>query len=191
MARVLPAGTVGVSFYLANIRSLRTLLWVDGTIIVLVLVAASFALFLGTTINAADAPASFVRGQVVYPVLDLVFVAFALVLGFAGRWRLGPASFLAGGAALTLLVTDLVYFDQLANVTYVPGTVLDAGWALTMLLMSVAATLHASSTRAGSAHDAERQDPLGGHRPAGRPPADLPTIAAGSCTRGRGDPDGG
>ena len=134
-----PLVLLGVAIYLADGRSMRPLLWVDGTIIVLVLVAASFALLLGSVIDAADAPASFVRGQVVYPVLDLCFVAFALVLGFAGRWRLGPAFYLAGGAALTLLVTDLVYFHRLAYETYVPGTVLDAGWALTMLLMSMAA----------------------------------------------------
>ncbi len=134
-----PLVLLGVAIYLADGRSLRPLLWVDGTIIVLVLVAASFALLLGSIIDAADAPATLVRGQVVYPVLDLCFVAFALVLGFAGRWRLGPAFYLAGGAALMLLVTDLVYFHQLAYDTYVAGTLLDAGWAATMLLMSMAA----------------------------------------------------
>ncbi len=133
-----PLVLLAVAVYLADGRSLRPLIWVDGTIVVLVLVAASFALLLGNVIDAADAPAQFVRGQVVYPVLDLCFVAFALVLGFAGRWRLGPAFYLTGGAALTLLVTDLVYFHQLASDTYVAGTVLDAGWAATMLLMSMA-----------------------------------------------------
>ena len=134
-----PLVLLALAFYLADGRSLRPFLWVDGTIIVLVLVAASFALFLNGTIDTANAPPTFVRGQVVYPMLDLGFVALALALAFAGRWRLGPAFYLAGIAALTLLITDLVYFDQLADDTYVAGTLLDAGWAVTMLLMSVAA----------------------------------------------------
>ncbi len=132
---------IAVAIYLGDRRSLRPLVWLDGTIVVLVLIAAGFALLFGGMLNSASAPESFVEGQLVYPLLDLAFVAFALVLAYAGRLRLGPAYYAVSAAAVLLFVVDLVYFNQLATGTYTGGTILDAGWAATWLLMSASAQM--------------------------------------------------
>jgi diguanylate cyclase (GGDEF)-like protein/PAS domain S-box-containing protein len=136
-----PLVLLGVAFYLGDRRSLRPLVWLDGTIVVLVLVAAGFALLFGEMLSSASAPDAFVHGQLAYPLLDLGFVAFALVLGYAGRLRLGPSYYLISAAAVLLFVVDLVYFKQLASDSYTGGTLLDAGWAVTWLMMAGAAQL--------------------------------------------------
>lgn len=136
-----PLVLLGVAFYLGDRRSLRPLVWLDGTIVVLVLIAGGFALLFGEMLSSASAPEAFVKGQLVYPLLDLSFVAFALVLGYAGRLRLGPSYYLISAAALLLFVVDLVYFEQLASDSYTGGTILDAGWAVTWLLMAAGAQL--------------------------------------------------
>ena len=63
------------------------------------------------------------------------------MLGYAGRLRLGPAYLAISAAALLLFVVDLVYFRQLATDSYAGGTLLDAGWAVVMLMMSTGAQL--------------------------------------------------
>ena len=136
-----PLVLIGVCFYLADRRSVRPLVWLDGTIVVLVLVAGGFAVSFGHMLSTASTPASFAEGQLVYPILDLAFLAFALVLGYAGRLRLGPAYYFASAAAIVLFVSDLVYFRQVTTDAYTGGTLLDAGWAVTMLLMAIAAQL--------------------------------------------------
>jgi diguanylate cyclase (GGDEF)-like protein/PAS domain S-box-containing protein len=130
-----------VAVYLGDRRGLRPLVWLDGVIVVLVLIAAGFAALFGDMLSSASAPPEFVDGQLVYPILDLAFVAFALVFAYAGRLRLGPASYAISGAALLLFVVDLVYFNQLATDTYTGGTLLDAGWAATWVLMSAGAQM--------------------------------------------------
>ncbi len=136
-----PLILVAVAVYLGDRRSLRPLVWLDGTIVVLVLIAGGFALLFGDMLSSASAPEHFVEGQLVYPLLDLAFVAFALVLAYAGRLRLGPSYYAISAAAILLFVVDLVYFRQLATDSYSGGTILDAGWAATWVLMSAAAQM--------------------------------------------------
>ena len=136
-----PLVLVAVAFYLGDRRSLRPLVWLDGTIVVLVLIAAGFALLFGDMLSSASAPNEFVDGQLVYPLLDLAFVAFALVLAYAGRLRLGSAYYAISAAAALFFVVDLIYFNQLATNTYTGGTILDAGWAATWLLMAAGAQM--------------------------------------------------
>ena len=136
-----PLILIVVGIYLADRRSLRPLVWLDGTIVVLVLVAGGFALLFGEMLSSASAPDSFVDGQLTYPLVDLAFVAFALVLAYVGRLRLGPAYYAVSAAAVLLFVVDLVYFNQLATDSYTGGTILDAGWAVTWLMMSAAAQM--------------------------------------------------
>jgi diguanylate cyclase (GGDEF)-like protein/PAS domain S-box-containing protein len=134
-----PLVFLGLAFYLLEARSVRPMVWLDGTIVVLVLAAGGFAWILGENVHSASSPA--VVGQLLYPILDLTFVAFALVLGYAGRWRLGSAFIAASAAAILLFVTDTVHFDQIADDRHSPGSLVDCGWAGTMLLMSMAAQL--------------------------------------------------
>ncbi len=136
-----PLILIAVAVYLGDRRSSRPLVWLDGTIVVLVLVAGGFAVLFGEMLSSASAPDSFVEGQLAYPLLDLTFVAFALVVAYAGRVRLGPSFLAVSAAAIVLFVVDLVYFKQLATDTYTGGTVLDAGWAATWLVMSAAAQM--------------------------------------------------
>ncbi len=136
-----PLLLIAVAIYLGDRRTMRPLVWLDGTVIVLVLVAGGFAVLFGDMLSSASAPDSFVNGQLAYPLLDLAFVAFALVLAYVGRLRLGAAYYALSAAAVLLFVVDLVYFNQLVTDTYVDGTVLDAGWAVTWLLISASAQM--------------------------------------------------
>ena len=136
-----PLLLIAVAIYLGDRRTMRPLVWLDGTVIVLVLVAGGFAVLFGEMLSSASAPDSFVNGQLAYPLLDLAFVAFALVLAYVGRLRLGAAYYALSAAAVLLFVVDLVYFNQLVTDTYVDGTVLDAGWAVTWLLISASAQM--------------------------------------------------
>jgi diguanylate cyclase (GGDEF)-like protein/PAS domain S-box-containing protein len=136
-----PLILMAVGLYLANGRSVRPMLWLDGAIMVTVLVGAAFAWFLGEEFRTASSSDTFVAGQVAYPVLDLVFVSFAVVVGYGSRWRLGPGYWAVAGASLLLFMVDLTLFRQLADGTYSPGTILDSGWAANMILISLAAQL--------------------------------------------------
>jgi diguanylate cyclase (GGDEF)-like protein/PAS domain S-box-containing protein len=134
-----PLVFIGVAFYLLEARSLRPMVWLDGTIVVLVLAALGFAWVFGGILD--NESSQLMVGHLLYPMLDLAFLALALVLGYAGRWRLGSAFLAAAAAAILLFVTDLIHFDQLADGRHAPGSLVGCGWAATMLLMSAAAQL--------------------------------------------------
>jgi diguanylate cyclase len=86
---------------------------------------------------------------VAYPLLDIALLAVLGALILVPRQRI-PALYFVGGAALSLLIADLLYALALAGDGYVSGSIADLGW-MAMYGLLAAAVLHPSSKLIGGA----------------------------------------
>jgi diguanylate cyclase len=86
---------------------------------------------------------------VAYPLLDIALLAVLGALILVPRRRI-PTLYLVGGAALSLLLADLLYALALAGEGYVSGSIADLGWLATYGLLATA-VLHPSSKLIGTA----------------------------------------
>ena len=74
-----------------------------------------------------------------YPVGDVILLAFlAAVLALTG-WRPGRTWVLLGGALALSALGDAIYLGLAADGTYIEGTILDAVWPASLLLLAYAA----------------------------------------------------
>ncbi len=129
--------------------------WLDGAIGGLGIAAAAAAAVFAPIVEATGGSALVVATNLAYPLGDLLLVALVvgLVCPTAARidhtWAALALGFVLFGVA------DSVYLFQIAEETYMVGTVLDAGWVLGAAVLASAAwlpeTTHQSEARGWSA----------------------------------------
>jgi diguanylate cyclase (GGDEF)-like protein/PAS domain S-box-containing protein len=118
-------------------RSERLALSLDAAIVTLAIAAVSYELIFNALIDSG-AVTDVVGGQLSYSVLDFgVLVMLALVCA-PSRARVGKAYLVLGAGLLVMLLSDVLVVRGISNGTYVPGTLLDAGWPIAMLLLGLA-----------------------------------------------------
>jgi diguanylate cyclase (GGDEF)-like protein/PAS domain S-box-containing protein len=108
----------------------------DAAIIAAAIAAFGFQLIFHGLIDSGQASA-LVGGSLSYSVLDFgVLVMLALVCG-PSRGRVGGAYLALGAGLLLLLASDIQVVRETANNTYMPGTLLDAGWPAAMMVLAL------------------------------------------------------
>ncbi|MGH2775409.1 MAG: HD domain-containing phosphohydrolase [Actinomycetota bacterium] len=114
-------------------------LWLDGTMGALAAGAIVAAIVFDPLFEVASGNALALATNFAYPVGDLLLISLVVgAIGVSG-WRLdGPWVWLGGGLVL-FAVIDSIYLVQVANETWVPGNVLEAGWPAAMLCVGFAA----------------------------------------------------
>jgi diguanylate cyclase (GGDEF)-like protein/PAS domain S-box-containing protein len=121
-------------------RSDRLAISLDAAIVTLAIAALAYELIFNGLINASVA-SEVVGGQLSYSVLDFgVLVLLALVCA-PSRAKVGKAYIALGAGMLVMLVSDVLVVREISTGTYVPGTLLDAGWPAAMLLLALATRL--------------------------------------------------
>jgi diguanylate cyclase (GGDEF)-like protein/PAS domain S-box-containing protein len=132
-------------------RSDRLAISLDAAIVTLAIAALAYELIFNGLINASVA-SEVVGGQLSYSVLDFgVLVLLALVCA-RSRAKVGKAYIALGAGMLVMLVSDVLVVRGISNGTYVPGTLLDAGWPAAMLLLALATRLDSRLAGAGALH---------------------------------------
>jgi diguanylate cyclase (GGDEF)-like protein/PAS domain S-box-containing protein len=130
-------------------RSDRLAVSLDAAIVTLAIAALAYELIFNGLINAS-VTSEVVDGQLSYSVLDFgVLVLLALVCA-PSRGKVGKAYVALGAGMLVMLGSDVLVVKEISNGTYVPGTLLDAGWPAAMLLLALATRLDSRLARAGA-----------------------------------------
>jgi diguanylate cyclase (GGDEF)-like protein len=123
----------------ARVTKITPSQWLDGAIggVAIAAVAASAAL--GTIVDTTEGELATVATNLAYPLGDLLLLSLVIgVIGVCG-WRPGRAWLFIGLGLVAMAIADGVFLFQSAEGTYVEGTLLDAGWPASALLIAASA----------------------------------------------------
>ncbi len=113
--------------------------WLDGLMASLAVAAIGAAVLLEVVLNQTHGRLLADATNLAYPLGDIVLVAFvAGLFAIAGR-NPGPGWGAIGGALVLTALADSVYLYQSAVGSYTSGTILDALWPASLLLLALAA----------------------------------------------------
>ena len=143
-----PLAYVGL-ILLARVRvpKLTPGVWLDGITAGLAVGALSAAVVLQAVLSTTSGGLAAVATNLAYPLGDLLLLALVIGAFPLTNWRPGRAWLVLGAGLAVIAATDGVYLYQVATDTYVGGTVLDAGWPLSMALLANAAWVKQRSHR--------------------------------------------
>lgn len=136
-----PVAYVGlVMLVKARTAGLRPSFWLDGLIGSLSFGALAATFLVQPILDASgDSPVA-VATSLAYPAGDLLLLNVTLAMLALTRWHPPRDWRLIAGAILVQVATDWVYVYEAAHGTWTSGTLLDAGWLATALLIGYAAT---------------------------------------------------
>jgi diguanylate cyclase (GGDEF)-like protein len=149
-----PAPSVADGFYLAlypalyvavvllgrsRMRAFRTSMWLDGAIGGLAVAAVAAALIFEPVLHSTGGGAAAVATNLAYPLADLLLLGLLAGLLAMTGWRPGRSLGLVALGLAANGVADGVYLYQVANSSYVDGSILDSAWVLSMFLFAAAA----------------------------------------------------
>jgi diguanylate cyclase (GGDEF)-like protein len=125
-------------------------LWLDGLIAALTVAAISAAVVFKAVRASTGGDGAAIATNLAYPLADMLL--FGLVAGVmaAGRKRLDRTWVVLGVGFAVFAVSDSLYLFQIAEETYVTGTLLDMGWLAGAFIVSLAAWQPARSHTAPS-----------------------------------------
>jgi two-component system, cell cycle response regulator len=119
--------------------SFRSSLWLDGAIAALTVAALIATLAFQPIVDATSGGTAEIAVNLAYPVGDLLLLGLVVVVFGLNGWRPDPVWLLIGGGLALTAVADGLYLVQSATDQYVEGTLLDAAWPTSALLLAVAA----------------------------------------------------
>jgi len=151
------ADVLYLSFYPASYTSLlllarsrtdsfRSSLWLDGAIAALTVAALIATLAFQPIVDATSGGAAEIAVNLAYPVGDLLLLGLVVAVFGLNGWRPDPVWLVLGGGLALTAVSDGLYVVQSATDSYVKGTLLDAAWPVSALLVAVAAWQPARKT---------------------------------------------
>jgi len=121
------------------VTSFRTSLWLDGVIAGLAVAAATAALVFQPILDRTSGNTAAVATNLAYPIGDITLLVIVVaVFGLSG-WRPGRAWLLIGAGLALGGIADVIYLVQTANGSYQEGTLLDALWPASLILIGFAA----------------------------------------------------
>ena len=123
----------------SRFASVRSSLWLDGVIGAVTVVAIAFAVAYEPIVSATSGHVAAVVTNLAYPLADTILLGVIVAIFGVSGWRPGRAWIVLGvGLALNAL-GDVIYLVQTAEGTYVEGSLLDACWPASSLLVGLAA----------------------------------------------------
>jgi diguanylate cyclase (GGDEF)-like protein len=123
----------------ARAVGVRATVWMDGLIAALAVAALAAAVVFNAVLESIGGAPIETATNLAYPLMDGLLLAF-VVGGFViTGWGLDRTWLWLAAALTTFAVSDSVYLYEIAKGTYTPGGVLDAGWAVALFLVGIAA----------------------------------------------------
>ncbi len=124
----------------SRIRDVGLGLSLDGLIAALGVAAVSAAVVVGAVLpGLAHASTAVVVTSLAYPLCDLVMLGLVVGAFALSGWRFDRMWVILSVGLGVFAVTDGLFLFKVWHGTYVVGTIIDAGWLLGAVLMSVAA----------------------------------------------------
>jgi two-component system cell cycle response regulator len=137
-----PASYAGLVLLVrSRLRNTRASLWLDGVIGAVAVAALAAALALGTVVHeggAGDLSAA-VLTNLAYPIGDLLLLGWVVAIFGVTGWRPGRAWLVLGAGLALNALGDGIYLAQTYEGTYSEGTLVDAMWPASSLLVGLAA----------------------------------------------------
>src|SRR5690242_14782236 len=131
-----PASYVGLLLLLRpHVRGVRRSIWLDGMMAALAIAAVGSAVLLEAVLRSTGAVSFTVIVNLAYPLGDIFLVALVGFVFAVSGWRPGRAWATIGLAFALAAVADSIYLFQSATNSYVEGTLLDALWPASVLLL--------------------------------------------------------
>ena len=141
-------------------RSERAKQLLDAGIVLISAILIYWTLFIAPTIEqnqGADFETMFLA--VAYPVGDLILLFALIELIFSRQKKLGIDPFLFLGLFCAAgIIADAIYMGQSMSGTYVSGTLLDAVWIISSLMICLAGICQADILRSGRYVDETKRD---------------------------------
>ena len=123
----------------SRIASIRASLWLDGLIGGLCTMAVAFALAYEPIAEGVTGSTAAVVTNLAYPFGDTLLLGLVVAIFGLSGWKPDRAWIVLGAGLALNAVTDVAYLVQTASGTYVEGTLLDACWPASALLVGLAA----------------------------------------------------
>jgi signal transduction histidine kinase len=112
----------------------------DGVIAALGVASVSAAVVVGAVLpNLAHASPAVVATSLAYPVCDLLMLGLVVGAFALSGWRFDRMWVILSTGLGVFTVTDGIFIYKASHGTYVVGTIIDAGWLLGAVLISLAA----------------------------------------------------
>ena len=113
--------------------------WLDGVTAALAAAALGAAVLFEAVLEATSGSKAVVITNLAYPLGDVILLALVFAVFALTSWRPGRVWAVIGGALAATALADAVFLFQTATNTYTEGTILDAMWPASILLIGVAA----------------------------------------------------
>jgi two-component system cell cycle response regulator len=128
-------------------------LWLDGLIAGLTAAALGAGLVLELVLRSIGPHPGLhaaVATNLAYPLGDTLLLAIVVGVASLSGWRLSSTWLFVAAGLLLFAIADSVYLVRVATDTYTVGTLLDAGWPLSAMLIAAAAAAKPRAVRAAS-----------------------------------------
>ena len=110
--------------------------WLDGVMGALAAGALGAAVIFQAVLETTEGSAAVVITNLAYPLGDVLLLAVVVGVTALSGWRPGRGWIVIGAALAATAVGDGIYLFQSANGTYVEGSILDALWPASVLLLA-------------------------------------------------------
>jgi diguanylate cyclase (GGDEF)-like protein len=128
-----------VALVRARAPHFRPSMWIDGLVGALALGAIAAAFLVDPIVESSGGELRAVATSLAYPLGDLLLLTVVLTLLAITGWAPGRHWVLIALALAIQVAADLVYVHLVATASWTSGTLLDAAWLLTSLLVACSA----------------------------------------------------
>jgi two-component system cell cycle response regulator len=114
-------------------------LWFDGAMASIACSALGAAVLFEAVLRTTDGSTAVIVTNLAYPLGDILLLSAVVGIFALMGWRPDRTWLLIGAGLAATAIADAVFLFQTATNTYAEGTILDALWPASMLLLSAAA----------------------------------------------------
>jgi two-component system cell cycle response regulator len=114
-------------------------LWFDGALASIACAALGAAVLFEEVLRSTEGSGSVIVTNLAYPLADTLLLSAVVGVFVLTGWRPGPGWILIGAGLAASAVADGIFLFQSAEGTYAEGTILDALWPASVLLLAAAA----------------------------------------------------
>jgi len=134
-----PAAYVGMVLLVKHrISQIGSVVWFDGAMASIAAAAVGAALLFEVVLRDTDGSTSVIVTNLAYPLGDMLLLSAVAGVFALTSWKPDRTWALIGAALLSTAVGDGIFLFQSAAGTYVEGTILDALWPASVLLLAAA-----------------------------------------------------
>jgi two-component system cell cycle response regulator len=135
-----PACYVGLLLLLrARLSEFTHRLWLDGAMAALGSAALGAAVLFEVVLESTEGSTGVIITNLAYPLGDILLLSAVVGIFALTGWRADRTWLLIAGGLVATAFADAVFLYQAATETYLEGTVLDALWPASLLLLCAAA----------------------------------------------------